>query len=178
MTSCARVADFLDAYHDGELTSLVRRRVERHLEHCSACRRHLATAGSLGELLRESASLATAPDLWSEIAPRLDALDRELAPVPARGAPSRLREQLRGLVSPPLRLARPVAAVAAVALIVLVYLTGVGPEQVAGQGVVRWLDSYGNPVMLLEHPDATIIWMVDPVLDDVSFRGGFSRGVI
>ena len=178
MTSCARVADFLDTYHDGELTSLMRRRVERHLEHCSGCRRQLATASSLGELLRESASFATAPDLWSEIASRLDALDREIAPVPTRSAPPSLLERLRGRVNLPLPLARPLAAVAAAALIVSVYLAGVGPEEGTGQGVVRWLDSYGNPVMLLEHPDATIIWMADPVLDDVSFRGGFSRGVI
>ncbi|UCE86065.1 MAG: zf-HC2 domain-containing protein [Deltaproteobacteria bacterium] len=178
MTSCARVVDCLDAYHDGELAGLMRRRVERHLEHCSSCRREIAAASALGELLRESADAVMSPDLWSQIEPRLAPVDAASGVAPARSAPAVSWDRLRGLVRPLPWLVRPVAAAAAVALIVLVYWTGVGPEEAAGEGVVRWLDSYGNPVMLLEQPDATIIWLVDPVLDDVSMGGGFRRGVI
>ena len=58
-----------------------------------------------------------------------------------------------------------------------VYWAGSGPEPVSA-GVVRWLDAHGNGVMLLEEQDSTIIWLIEPVVDEVSRTRGLFGALI
>ena len=82
VTDCARFADDLKAYADGELPLLRRYAVRRHLAHCPACREEIAAMTQLTEDLRASEpSEPLDADLRARI---LDA-----PPVIDRPAPSR-----------------------------------------------------------------------------------------
>ena len=47
-------AQMLSAYLDGELKEPYRTQVEEHLEHCPACRNHIADMKAVGDRMRES----------------------------------------------------------------------------------------------------------------------------
>lgn len=47
-------AQMLSAYLDGELKEPYRTQVEEHLEHCLACRNHIADMKAVGDRMRES----------------------------------------------------------------------------------------------------------------------------
>jgi hypothetical protein len=100
----------------------------------------------LGALVREAAPAAAAPDLWDGIARRL--------PAAADPAP-----RLGGLAW--LRPASAAAVAAAVAAVVwLSWFEAAAPPG----GAVRWIDSGGRPVLVLDQgveADVTIIWMLD-----------------
>ncbi len=171
MTSCSRVGDALGAFHDGELSGLLRQRIERHLLHCAGCRRQLTSAQSLGEFLRRRAASVPSPDLWGAIAPRLTEID---AGLPVARPRTGWLEGLRALPG----FARPLAALTAVAAAIALIALGIGSPRGTDAGVVRWLDSHGSPVILFEDPDSTIIWLLDPVLDEVSSVARVLRGRI
>jgi anti-sigma factor RsiW len=139
----------LAAYHDGELRGLPRLLLERRLARSPELRRELEALRALRARVRERDEAApAAPDLWPGIEARL-----AQAPSPV-------------LRRPPLprRLVAPVgafAAAAAAAALALVYL---GPEPAGQGGVVRWLDSRGTSVLVLEDdPESgvTVIWLLD-----------------
>jgi anti-sigma factor RsiW len=142
----------LDAYHDGELGWLARRRVEQRLAHDAAARRELASLGELGALLREQASAEPAtPDLWAGIHARL-ATARRPEPLEADDALSGRAGWLPAWLGAGL----------AAASVAAVMASGALAGDAAPVSSVRWLDGKGKPVMVLQDDrDATIIWVLD-----------------
>ena len=144
----------LHAYHDGELRGFARWRFERRLARSPALQRELRGLSELGRLLRERAAAAAGPELWDRIALRLPAADaRRQAEAPERATPRRL-----GWLPP---LGAAAAALVVAAVMAQQWLAAPALEQA---GVVRWMDSRGSSVMVLEE-DAqnavTIIWLLD-----------------
>jgi ferric-dicitrate binding protein FerR (iron transport regulator) len=142
----------LEAYHDGELRGLARLRLERHLARSPELRLELEALRALRARLRERDEGGPAPDLWPGIEARLAA-----ATLPA--------ERPRSL---PRRLVAPIGALAAAAAAAAFALVYLGPEPAPQGGVVRWLDSRGTSVLVLEDDSATgvtVIWLLDPLGD-------------
>jgi anti-sigma factor RsiW len=142
-------ADLLQAYYDGELSGFARWRFERRLRRSPALRRELEALSRIGEWVRESHVEAPGLDLWEAIALRLPAADARRASSPARAG------GLGWLAWP--------GMVAATVVLGLVLARGwLEPAAPSAQGIVRWLDSGGRDVMVLEAaPDTTIIWVFD-----------------
>ena len=144
----------LHAYHDGELRGLTRWLFERRLARSPELQRELRGLSELGLLLRERAAAAPGPELWDRIALRLPAADARREAAASEGAAARRIGWLR-----PLGAAAAALAVAAVAA--QQWLTAPVLEQA---GVVRWMDSRGRSVMVLEEDEqneVTIIWLLD-----------------
>jgi anti-sigma-K factor RskA len=139
------------AYHDGELRGWGRWRFERRLARSPELRRELAVLARLGELVRESEAQAPAPDLWEAIEQRLPAADARRAEAERAGG------GLGAWLGSRLRPLGAVAAAAAAAALAFVLLSGDNPTG----GVVRWMDSGGKSVMVLEGGEGvTIIWVL------------------
>jgi hypothetical protein len=152
----ARFEKTLAAYHDGELGRLGRWWVELRLRRDPETRRELASLEALGSWLREAEPAApTVPDVWDEIRRRLPE------------APGAAVREPRGWLRPGLSWAAGGAALAAAAATALLLLaapdpTGRGSAPLAGDGAVRWLDSRGQPMMILQDDrEATLIWVTD-----------------
>jgi anti-sigma-K factor RskA len=144
----------LHAYYDGELRGVARWRFERRLARSPELQREMRQVAELGALLRERASEAPGPELWDRIALRLPAADaRRAAAAQASGA----RRWLAWWPSLG-------AAAATLAVAALVAQRWLAPAAVEQAGVVRWMDSRGRSVMVLEEDqqsDVTIIWLLD-----------------
>jgi anti-sigma-K factor RskA len=155
----------LHAYHDGELGALARWRFERRLRRSKPLRRELTALARVGELVCESEARASEPDLWDRIEQRLPALDarRAEAAQPVRVAPAA-----------PAWWLRPVGAAALAAVALLAVYVGWFGSPAPQAGVVRWMDSEGRSVMVLEadaEAEVTIIWLLDDVAESAA-RGG------
>jgi len=168
-----RFEQTLAAYHDGELGWLQRWRLERRLRRDPEARRELGSLSALGDWLREADSGGPpAPELWDEIQRRLP--DSR----PAVGTESRLPAEAepRVWLRPTWSWAAGGAALAAAAATALLFVSssdlgGRGAAPLAGAGAVRWLDSRGQPMMILQDDrEATLIWVTDDE-DRVSGRG-------
>ena len=142
----------LAAYHDGELSWLARRRVERRLAHDAVTRRELASLSELGSLLREQASAEPAPpDLWAGVRAQL--------PTARRPAPLDADDALPGRAG---WLPAWLGAGLAAASVAAVMASGALAGDAAAVSSVRWLDGKGKPVMVIQDDrDATIIWVID-----------------
>jgi anti-sigma factor RsiW len=157
-----RINERLQAYYDGELRGLARWRFERRLARDPAARQELLALEETGRLLRDVEAEAAAPDLWEAIRLRLPALDAQRAEVEeARAAP---RSRLWAL-SPWVGVG---VAAAALALAI-----GVEWRDASASGSVRWIDSRGKPLMVLQDDSkATIIWVIEGEPGDLSGRSG------
>jgi anti-sigma factor RsiW len=147
----------LEAYRDGELSFWARRRVERELRRDPALRRRLEALDSIGTLLRETDAEAETPDLWAGIRLRLVEEDARRA-----AAVSGARSWLDAWRRPIGIAALGAAAAGSIALALLLTPEATAPPSVrpAPPGSVRWLDSRGNPMMVLrDDREATIIWV-------------------
>ena len=156
----------LHAYHDGELRGLARWRFERRLRREPELRRQLDGLAGLGRLLRATEGEAGAPELWDRIAQRLPAIDaqREEASRPASSEAAGGWGWLR-----------PAGALAAAAVVAVAVYFGAVEAPGPHGGVVRWVDSGGRPVMVLEEDaesDVTIIWMLDDAVEGAARGGG------
>jgi len=152
----------LHAYHDGELGRLASWRFERRLRRSPQLRRALAELARVGELVRDCEARAPQPDLWDRIEQRLPALDARRAEA---AQPS--RRVLAWWLSP-------VGAVALAAAAVWVVYAGWFGSPAPKAGVVRWMDSEGRSVIVLEadaEANVTIIWLLDDVAERAA-RGG------
>ncbi len=168
----------LEAFHDGELHGFARLRFQRRLRGDPRLRAELEALETVSRWIAEVESAparrAAAPDLWREIAGALPAMDAQVADEAARppGAPvfaarsvgsARLATWFRrsGVAAAAL------AATAAVALAVVLRMPDDpgGSEQFASGGTVRYLDTSGRAVLVIEQPelDLTILWMIDEV---------------
>ena len=162
MSARDRISGQLHAYYDGELHGLARWRFERRLARDPAVRQELLALEETGGLLREVESEQAAPDLWEAIRLRLPALDAERAEL--EEAPASERSRLWAL-SPWVGVG---VAAAALALAIGVEW---GDASVAGS--VRWIDSRGDPLMVLQDDSqATIIWVIEGETGDLSGRAG------
>lgn len=146
----------LCAYHDGELRGLARWRLERRLRREPGLRRELAALARLGELVREGEGAAE-PDLWDRIELRLPAIDAQ------RAEPG----------TAPVSWWRPLSVVAAAAVLVLAVYVGLFERAPAPVGAVRWMDSGGRSVLVLDdaESDVTIIWLLNDAAVGAA-RGG------
>ncbi len=138
----------LHAYHDGELRGFRRWRFERQLSRSSKLRAEFESLRDLSRWARDSEP-EPAVDLWDRIALRLPAIDAERAE--ARSSP--------GLW---MGYSRPLAALALTAALALALFLGI--IQGGGSstpGIIRWLDTGGRSVMVLnDQSDATIVWLL------------------
>jgi len=158
----AKVMEDLYAYHDGELRGLARWRFERRLRRSPALQRELRGLASLGNLVREAEGEAAGPELWDRIAQRLPAVDAR-------------REGAGESAGAALGWLRPAGALAAAAVVAVAVYLGTYQAVPASDGSVRWLDSGGRPVMVLEaeaDSQATIIWMLDDAVEGAAQGGG------
>ncbi|NQZ97339.1 MAG: hypothetical protein HRU01_12575 [Myxococcales bacterium] len=154
----------LHAYHDGELQGRALRRFERRLESSPALTKELELLRSMGDVARELDSAVATPDLWDPIALRLPAEDARKTQEREQSARGWL-SWLTG-VDGRMALARPLGAVAvaAVAALAVARWWAVPEPSFAQGGVVRWMDSGGRNVMVLEDDGAsgtTVIWLLD-----------------
>jgi len=149
--------ELLQAYHDGELGFLARRRVERAVQRSPEAQ---ATLRSLA-LVRESEARTPEPDLWAGIA---RALPTE-PPAAEPRAPGRWAEAAAWLLRP----AGALTAAAAATVVLVFALSGGEPAGMAD--VVQYLDPGDNSVMLLQGEDeATIIWVMEPAPSETSSK--------
>ena len=162
MSARDTVSERLHAYHDGELRGLARWRFERRLGRDPAMRRELAALEETGRLLREVEAEAATPDLWEAIRLRLPALDAQRAEVGESLAAPRSR---LWALSPWVGVG---VAAAALALAI-----GIEWGDASAAGSVRWIDSRGSPLMVLQDDSkATIIWVIEREPGDLSGRSG------
>ena len=158
-----RETRLLHAYHDGELGAWSRRRLEARLRGSPELRLELALLQDVGEAARAADVQRAEPDLWSDIRAGLASIDAEVAPRRRRVESSQLwgRFPARSWGALPLGAAA-LAASALLAMIVIGRLPASVPEIAAG--TVRFLDTDGRAVLVLEESDdVTIIWLVDGV---------------
>jgi anti-sigma factor RsiW len=69
----------IQAYLDGELAPSLEPAFLAHIEHCDACRRELAAARKLWELVDQAASPAARGTVWPHVAARLEHRRRRVA---------------------------------------------------------------------------------------------------
>ncbi|MEN8182568.1 MAG: hypothetical protein ABFS46_08545 [Myxococcota bacterium] len=161
-------SEWLHAYYDGELGRLRRWRVQRWLARDPAARQELAGLSALGDAVREAVPEPALADLWDGLAGRLRSVDIERQ----RGRSERPAwDWLRAPVLRPLAAGAVVVALVAGLALLLV------PDPHTGAGVVRWLDTGGQPVMVLDEGEATIIWLMGADGEQVR-RGGGWHGLI
>jgi anti-sigma factor RsiW len=157
--------ELLHAYHDGELSALARWRFERVLRRSPGLQRELDALRAMRSELQTLDLAGPAPDVWESLRPRLPAARaqaRAAAADPGRG---------RGLIW----WLAPIGVAAATAAVVLaVVYGGFFARSPAAGGTLRWIDSEGRSVMVLDDdPETTIIWVLDGATEGAS-RGGRS----
>lgn len=157
-------ADQLHAYHDGELSGFARWRFEQRLRRSPALRGELEALRALSTEFQGLADEGSEPDLWDAVALRLPAIDAERRD--AR-APARVGWGLSWLRSP-------IGAAAVTVLLVVAVAVGwFWPETARPVPVVRWIDSGGRSVMVLDDvPGTTIIWVLDSRTEGASTGDG------
>ncbi len=151
----------LHAYYDGELRGLARWRFEWRLGRSAALRRQLDALASLGDLVRETEGAAAGPELWDRIAQGLPALDAQ-------------REEAGPQEAVAWSWLRPAGVLAAAAAVAAAVYLGGFETAAPHAGVVRWVDSGGRPVLVLEQDaesQVTIIWILDEGVEGAQ-RGG------
>ena len=162
----------LHAYHDGALRGRARRRFERALERDPALGRELGLLRAVGVLAREVDAEAETPDLWDQIALRLPAEEARRAEERERREPA-WRTRLFGSRGRRLVSLGTVVAAALMALLLTRFLAT--PEMgFAKGGVVRWVDSGGRSIMVVEddgQTGATLIWLLDTATEGAALGG-------
>jgi anti-sigma factor RsiW len=155
--------ELLHAYHDGEMSRLERWKFERRLRGSPELQRELASLRRLKKELRRLDSDSAQPDVWGGVAQRLPALDLDRAEsAAARGSRRHWAWWLTPLG----------AAGAAAAVVWAVVYGGFWQDTHPHGGVVRWIDSGGRSVLVLDDdPDSTIIWVLDSATEGAA-RGG------
>lgn len=152
----------LCAYHDGELGGVARWLFERRLRRSPELQQELEALDQIGSLVRASETRADSVDLWDRISLRLPAADAR-----------RAEEMEAGSFVTPTWL-RPLGAAAVAALVAVFFGSLDTPAQ--GARVVRWMDSGGRSVIVLDDAvdsDVTIIWILDGAVEGAA-RGGRS----
>jgi anti-sigma factor RsiW len=185
----------LNAYHDGELSGLRRWLFERRLSRSPRLRAELEELKRLARWVQGAGAQPPSVDVWDDIALHLPAIDAQLVEQRQRRVEQRQRRgeqrQRRGeqrqrrderrdwrgmdwLAA----YSRPLAAVAVTAALALALFLGIMEDAAPpAPGIIRWLDTGGRSVMVLEDQgDATIVWLLDALEDGIS-EGGSREAV-
>ncbi|MDJ0786707.1 MAG: hypothetical protein QNK05_07850 [Myxococcota bacterium] len=165
----------LQAYHDGELSWLGRKRAERLLRRDAEAREQLEEWSRIGSLLREQEDDAATPDLWGAIRAELGAAGP--AGAGAAAAADAVDEPGGWALEPGrwLRLGPPLAAAAAGAAVALTLW--LQPGDAAGGPSIRWLDAGDRSAMVLQDDrEATIIWVLEGQAAGRQSRRGWQGG--
>ena len=154
----------LHAYQDGELPLWRRWRISRRLARDRAAQRELASIAELGALLREQAAAEPGPlpDLWEGVRAQLATASRPTGVDVDDSLPARTPWVPAWL-----------GAGLAAASVAAVMASGVLASDAAPVESVRWLDSKGKPVMVIQDDhDATIIWVLQKPKQTTGGGGG------
>ena len=178
----------LNAYHDGELSGLRRWLFERRLSRSPRLRAELEELKRLAHWVQGVGVQPPRADVWDDIALHLPAIDAQLDEKRQRRAEQRRRRveqrqrrderwDWRGM-DWLAAYSRPLAAVAVTAALALALFLGIMEEAAPPtSGIIRWLDTGGRSVMVLEDQgDATIVWLLDALEDGIS-EGGSREAV-
>jgi len=178
----------LNAYHDGELSGLRRWLFERRLSRSPRLRAELEELKRLAHWVQGVGVQPPSADVWGDIALHLPAIDAQFAEQrqsrggqrQSRGEQRQRRDERRdwrGMdwLAP---YSRPLAAVAVTAALALALFLGIMEDAAPPTpGIIRWLDTGGRGVMVLEDQgDATIVWLLDALEDGIS-EGGSREAV-
>jgi anti-sigma factor RsiW len=171
----------LNAYHDGELSGLRRWLFERRLSRSPRLRAELEELKRLAHWVQGVGVQPPSADVWGDIALHLPAIDAQLAEQRQSRAEQRQRRDERRDWRGMDWLAaysRPLAAVAVTAALALALFLGIMEDAAPPTpGIIRWLDTGGRSVMVLEDQgDATIVWLLDALEDGIS-EGGSREAV-
>ncbi len=159
----------LNAYHDGELSGLRRWLFERRLSRSPRLRAELEELKRLASWVQGAGQASPSADVWDSIALRLPAIDATLGEQRQRRGERRERRGMDWLAA----YSRPLAAAAvSVALALALFLGIMEDTAPPTPGIIRWLDTGGRSVMVLEDQgDATIVWLLDAGEDGISEGG-------
>jgi anti-sigma factor RsiW len=178
----------LNAYCDGELSGLRRWLFERRLSRSPRLRAELEELKRLARWVQETGAQPPSVDVWDDIALHLPAIDAQLVEQRQRRVERRQGRVERGQRRDEPRewrgmgwlaaYARPLAAVAVTAALALALFLGIMEDAASpNPGMIRWLDTGGRGVMVLEDQgDATIVWLLDAPEEGVS-EGGSREAV-
>ncbi len=179
----------LNAYHDGELSGLRRWIFQRRLSRSPRLRAELEELKRLAGWVQELGPQPPSVDVWDEVAIHLPAIDAQFegqrqgyaGRAQKRDEHRQRRDEQRQRQSGLSWLAaysRPVAAVAVSAALALALFLGIMEGAAAPTpGIIRWLDTGGRSVMVLEDQgDATIVWLLDAPEDGI-LEGGSREAV-
>jgi anti-sigma factor RsiW len=185
----------LNAYHDGELSGLRRWLFERRLLRSPRLRAELEELKRLAHWVQGAGVQPPSVDVWDDIALRLPAIDAQ--PHEQRQRPHEQRQRPEGQRPRPegqpqrrdewrvrrgtdwlAAYSRPLAAVAVTAALALALFLGIMEDAAPPTpGIIRWLDTGGRSVMVLEDEGgATIVWLLD-ALEDGNSEGGSREAV-
>jgi hypothetical protein len=178
----------LNAYHDGELGGLRRWIFERRLARLPELRAGLEALRQLTRSVQGLHPQSPSVDVWDDIALRLPALDAPRDGQRQRGdgrgqgrderwEPRAAGREWRGLDWLTAG-SRPFAAAAVAAVLALALFLGIMDDAAPPTpGMIRWLDTGGRSVMVLEDQgDATIVWLLD-AHEEVDSEGGSREAV-
>jgi len=161
----------LSRYYDGEMSWLGASWFALRLRRSASLRAALADLERLTRSVQRAAAdepPAEAPALWAGIEASLAEVDAEWAEARER-PPQRDRapraDRLRAFGWPGLSAASVAAVLVAVLVLRFAGESTPAPVLAPGPGVVRYLDSGGAPVVVIEDEERamTIVWMVDPL---------------
>ncbi len=171
----------LNAYHDGELSGLRGWIFERRLARSPGLRAELEALKRLSRCVQELGPQPPSVDVWDEVALHLPAIDAQF-----EEQRQGLKGQRQGGAGLPAwrrmdwlaAYSRPLAAVAvSVALALALFLGIMEDAAPPTAGIIRWLDTGGRSVIVLEdQDDATIVWLLD-ALEDGASEGGSREAV-
>ena len=168
MTISDRTLRRLGRYRDGELGRWGARRMAAELRESPELRWELEMLGVLGEAAGQLDAAAATPSLWDAIAGVLPDIDRHRArgAKPARAPELRVSETPASAWWGP-RMGAALAA-GALAVAAVVAFQPPPPVQISAAGSVRYLDTAGRSVMVIDsEEDVTIIWLIGPGTDEV-----------
>ena len=163
----------LNAYHDGELSGLRRWLFERRLSRSPRLRAEFEELERLARWVQGAGVQPPSVDVWDDIALRLPAIDAQFGEQRQRRGEQRQRRdeqrqrrderrERRG-VDWLAAYSRPIAAVAVTAALALALFLGIMEDAAPPMpGMIRWLDTGGRSVMVLEDQGgATIVWLLE-----------------
>jgi len=178
----------LNAYHDGELSGLRRWLFERRLSRSPRLRAELEELKRLARWVQGVGAQPSSADVWDDIALRLPAIDAQFDEQRQRRDEQRQRHdgqrqrrdewrERRGM-DWLAAYSRPLAAAAVSAALALALFLGIMEDAAPPTpGIIRWLDTGGRSVMVLEDQgNATIVWLLDALEDGIS-EGGSREAV-